>query len=61
MTNEQLHNYINVRNGELCRDELLTVLDITTQPQINHICYEDGKWNMWSDTGEYFTFKKRNW
>lgn len=54
MNSEELLQYINTRNGELNRDELLVVLDITENSQIDHINYENRLWNMWDNSGMNF-------
>lgn len=61
MNSEKLMEYINLRNGELCADEILKVTDTSENPQINHIVYENNIWNMWDVTGTRFTFIKRDW
>lgn len=61
MTSSEISSYINIRHGELCSDEILHIIDTTRNPQIDHIVYENGVWNMWDKNGEQFTFKKRGW
>lgn len=61
MRSEELAQYIAARYGELNRDEIAKVTDITENPQINHIIYENGVWNMWDSNGWNFQFRKRNW
>lgn len=61
MTSGEISGYINIRDGELCSDEILHVIDTSRNPQINHIVYEDNVWNMWDNTGAHFTFRQRNW
>lgn len=46
MTSSELSSYIGIRNDELCSDEILDVVDVSRNPQINHIVYENGIWNM---------------
>lgn len=61
MTSGELQNYINVRTGQLSSDEILFVIDTSRHPQLDHIVYKDGRWQMWDDMGNYFTFIKRDW
>ena len=61
MTTPELYNYINVRNGELCSDEILECIDIVKNPQLDHITYQDNYYTMWDGQGNKFTFKVRNW
>lgn len=61
MTSQELHNYIAARHGQLSSDEILHITDTAKHPQINHIVFENGKWQMWDDAGNYFEFSKRNW
>lgn len=61
MTDEELEYYIRCRNAQLSTDELLEVLDISKNPQLNHIIYEHGVWKAWDTNGHYYEFRKRNW
>lgn len=61
MTSSEISSYIDIRNGELCSDEILDMVDVSRNPQINHIVYENGIWNMWDNVGTHFTFRQRNW
>lgn len=61
MTSSEISDYIKHRNGELCVDEILEVIDVSRNPQIDHIVYENDVWKMWDNTGICFTFKKRDW
>lgn len=61
MTSNELTNYINSRNHELSSDEILLAIDVKRNPQINHIIYENNRWNMWDESGNHFTFTYRNW
>lgn len=61
MADEELRYYINSRNGELSSDEILKVIDIARNPQLNHINYENGKWQVWDVNGNYYEFRKRTW
>ena len=61
MTPSELRNYIDIRNGELCADEILTVLDKIQSSDIDHIEYHSGQWEMWNPHGDYYTFRKREW
>lgn len=61
MIASEISNFISVRNGNLSSDEILSVIDVTKNQCINHIIYENGKWEMWAETGEYFTFSLRTW
>ena len=59
MKTTELKTYIEVRHGELCMDEILYIIDINRNPQIDHIVYENGLWQMWDNKGNYMTFKLR--
>lgn len=61
LTSSEIDSFICVRNGELSSDEILHVIDISRNPQIDHIIYRDGWWTMWDNQGHEFKFKKRNW
>lgn len=61
MTSSEIKNYINTRHGELCTDEILHIIDVSRNPQIDHINYENGKWQMWDNEGAHFEFRKRDW
>ena len=61
MNHEELEYYIRCRNAQLSSDELLEVLDISKNPQLNHIIYENGVWTAWDTNGHYYEFRKRNW
>lgn len=61
MSSSEIADYIKIRNGELGNDEILEMIDISKNPQIDHISYENGVWNMWDNIGMHFTFHKRNW
>lgn len=61
MNSNELSSYIDVRNGELSADEILKAIDVCNNPQINHIIYENGTWDMWDDKGNKFSFIKRKW
>lgn len=61
MSSSEIADYIKIRNGELGNDEILEMIDISKNPQIDHISYENSVWNMWDNTGMHFTFHKRNW
>lgn len=57
----ELDEYIGIRGGELCADEVLRAVDVSENPQIDHIVYENGQWEMWDREGKCFKFKKRDW
>lgn len=57
----ELINFVAVRNNELSADEILHVIDITKNPTIDHIVYENNIWNIWTQDGKYVQFTKRNW
>lgn len=61
MTSTEIQQYISARNGELSSDEILIVTDVHRNPQINHIIYENGAYQMWDENGTHFIFQKRNW
>ena len=61
MTTSEIDSYIKTRYAELCMDEILHIVDTERNPQINHIIYENNIWQIWTDKGDYFTFKKRSW
>lgn len=61
MNHEELEYYIRSRNAQLSSDELLEVLDISKNPQLNHIIYENEMWKAWDADGNYYEFWKRNW
>lgn len=61
MTTTEIGNYLMVRNNELNIDEILHIIDTERNPQINYIIYENNVWQIWTDKGDYFMFKKRNW
>lgn len=61
MTPQELFSYISARNGELSNDEIKLVTDTEQNPDINHIIFENDLWQMWDCTGNYYTFRKRNW
>ena len=59
MTYLELKDYIQVRNHELNSDEILFVTDVTKHPQIDHMQYRDGRYEMWDSQGNYYWFSKR--
>lgn len=61
MTSPELKQFIAVRCGELSQDELHKVLDVSDNPQIDHIILKNGIWNMWDKDGNNFQFRKRDW
>lgn len=61
MNSTELNRYISVRNGELSSDEILHVIDVSRNPDINHITFENNIWNVWDCFGNYYTFRKREW
>lgn len=61
MNHEELEYYIRSRNAQLSSDELLEVLDISKNPQLDHIIYENEMWKAWDSDGNYYEFRKRNW
>lgn len=61
MTSQELHGYISARNEELSNDEIKLVTDTERNPDINHIVFENGTWQMWDCYGNYYSFRKRNW
>lgn len=61
MKSYEIQNYVNVRNHELNSDEILFATDVSKHPQIDHIVYENGKYEVWDNEGYYWWFTKRNW
>ena len=61
MSHEELEYFIRSRNGQISSDELLEVLDISKNPQLDHIIYENEMWKAWDSDGNYYEFRKRNW
>lgn len=59
MKSSELSNFIEVRNRALSSDEILNVIDTEQNPQIDHIIYENGLWQIWDKEGNYFSFVKR--
>lgn len=59
MKSSELSNFIEVRNRALSSDEILNVIDAEQNPQIDHIIYENGLWQIWDKEGNYFSFVKR--
>lgn len=59
MRSNDLSSFIAVRQGKLSSDEISYVTDIETNPQIDHIIYENGVWKLWDNKGNYFSFIKR--
>lgn len=60
MTSDKIDLLIKSRNGELSSDEILLLLNAETNPQIDHIIFENGLWRMWDNIGREFVFRKRN-
>lgn len=58
MTNDEIHEYINIRNGILGGDEITMIVRTDDKPQINHVKYEanENKIHMWDREGEHFEF-----
>ena len=61
MTSSEIKAYIDARNGELCSDEIWHVIDVSRNPQLNHIELINGKWNAWDVDGNHFYFNLRTW
>lgn len=61
MNSEEIESFISVRNGELSSDEILKITDISRNPNINHIIYENGTYIMWDKNGTRFSFTMRTW
>jgi len=61
MTSQEIETYIGVRNGELSSDEILRIIDVSRNPSINHIIFENGTYVMWDINGTKFNFKMRTW
>ena len=61
MSSSEIEQYIRNRNYELSSDEILTIIDTSRNPQIDHIVYENEQYKIWDESGNYFEFKKRNW
>ena len=59
MRTDEIKNYIDVRNGILSSDEVLQIVDISRNPQIDHMHYKNGVRNVWDIYGNYFTFTNR--
>lgn len=58
MTNEEIHEYINIRGGRLGGDEILAMVNTDDKPQIDHVKFEAGenKIHMWAKDGDHFEF-----
>lgn len=61
MTTNEINEYIRVRNNELCMDEILHIIDISRNPQINGVEFHGNEWKVWTEDGDFFVFRKRNW
>ena len=58
---QDLESYINIRNHELCCDEIMTVLDTRNFPYIVSFKLENGNYDMWEESGKHYWFKHRAW
>ena len=58
MTNDEIHEYINIRNGYLGGDEIIRIVTTSDKPQIDHVIYKpnENKIHLWSRDGEHFEF-----
>lgn len=56
MTNEEIHNFINSRNGIVGGQELIDLLNTNDKPQIDHVKYDASKNKiyMWTRDGDSF-------
>lgn len=60
MTSQELCVFLQQRNWELSQEDLLMAIDISRNPQINHIKLNGDRWEMWDEEGNYFCFSKRD-
>lgn len=58
MTNDEIHFYINSRNGRLNPAEIMYITDAHINPQIDHIVYRGDFWEMWDKYGNYYQFTR---
>lgn len=58
MTDRELKEYIDSKNGLLNTDELLEVLDLKKNPQLDHIIFQGDVWKAWDCNGNYYEFRK---
>ncbi len=58
MTNDEIREYINIRNGYLGGDEIIAIVNTNDKPQIDHVLYvgHENKIHLWSRDGEHFEF-----
>ena len=61
MNDIELNDFVNIRDHELCQDEILSVLDITKNPTVSSFKYVDGWYNVYTENGTELYFKKREW
>lgn len=61
MLSYEMKKYIENRNYELNSEEILNIIDVSKNPQINHIIYENNLYKVWDKDGNYFEFKNRTW
>lgn len=61
MTSDEIKIYIDARNKELSADEIIKMVDVSQNPQINSMRYQNGVYEMWDQDGQYFMFRKRTW
>ena len=59
MFSYEIKQYLKNRNYELSSDEILDMIDISKNPQIDHIIYDNSIYQMWDNDGNYFKFKSR--
>ena len=59
MTDIELQNYVNMRNHELCRDEIKAILDVDDNPSIKSFKYENGWYNVYTDRNIELYFQKK--
>ena len=60
MTSCELEKYISERNHHLTREEILQVINVTKNPMIDHILFNNGEWSMWDKSGSFYCFTQKN-
>ena len=59
MTSCELGKYLTERNHQLSREEILHVINVTQNPMIDHILFNNGEWSMWDTSGNFYCFTQR--
>ncbi len=59
MYSYELKQYIDERNGQLNKNEIKFVTDISLHPQLNHITFNqwNSSYDMWDNLGNYYHFE----